>query len=202
MSDPNISLFAAMADAFAELEPVAKDAANPHFRSRYASLAAVTEAVRPPLSKHGLFFIQETADSEKGVTVETVIGHRGGGRMACGKLFVPATKQDAQGYGSALTYARRYSLMTALGIPAEDDDGNAAVASHRRAPANDSNGKISDAQKDELIALIAAANASTDAFLDYLGIARLDHLPASRFGDAKAALDQKIKQNGREAARG
>jgi hypothetical protein len=52
--------------------------------------------------------------------------------MSCGRLHVPASKQDAQGYGSALTYARRYSLMAACGIAPEDDDGNAAS---RRAPA-------------------------------------------------------------------
>ena len=51
--------------------------------------------------------------------------------MSFGKLFVPANKQDAQGYGSALTYARRYSLQTAFGVAPEDDDGNAAAASSR-----------------------------------------------------------------------
>jgi hypothetical protein len=60
--------------------------------------------------------------------VETIIHHSSGESMACGPLFVPASKQDAQGFGSAMTYARRYSLMAAFGVPAEDDDGNAAVA--------------------------------------------------------------------------
>jgi hypothetical protein len=58
--------------------------------------------------------------------VETVFVHESGEMMECGKLHVPASKQDAQGYGSALTYARRYSLMAAAGIAPEDDDGNAA----------------------------------------------------------------------------
>jgi hypothetical protein len=63
------------------------------------------------------------------VCIETVIHHASGESLACGPLFVPASKQDAQGFGSAMTYARRYSLMAAFGVPAEDDDANAAVAS-------------------------------------------------------------------------
>jgi len=60
------------------------------------------------------------------VTVETVFIHESGESIECGKLHVPAAKQDPQGYGSALTYARRYSLMAACGIAPEDDDGNSA----------------------------------------------------------------------------
>jgi hypothetical protein len=63
--------------------------------------------------------------------VETVFVHESGEMLECGKLHVPAAKQDPQGYGSALTYARRYSLMAACGIAPEDDDGNAAS---RQAP--------------------------------------------------------------------
>jgi hypothetical protein len=60
--------------------------------------------------------------------------HESGEELSFGKLFVPCTKQDAQGYGSAITYARRYQLQTALGIAPEDDDGNAASASAPRTP--------------------------------------------------------------------
>jgi hypothetical protein len=58
--------------------------------------------------------------------VETVFVHESGETLECGILHVPAAKQDPQGYGSALTYARRYSLMAAAGIAPEDDDGNSA----------------------------------------------------------------------------
>jgi hypothetical protein len=61
------------------------------------------------------------------VIVETIFIHSSGEQISSGKLHVPATKHDAQGYGSALTYARRYSLMTACGIAPEDDDGNSAA---------------------------------------------------------------------------
>ena len=70
--------------------------------------------------------IQRTSEDSTGVTVETVFIHESGEMLECGKLHVPAAKQDPQGYGSALTYARRYSLMAACGIAPEDDDGNSA----------------------------------------------------------------------------
>lgn len=125
-------LYAAMAKAFPEIEGASKDKNNPHFKSKYADLGAVVEAIKPALTRHGLFFVQQTHEQEGGVCVETVVCHSSGESMPLGKLFVPASKQDAQGYGSALTYARRYSLMTAFGVCPEDDDGNAASK-----PAND-----------------------------------------------------------------
>lgn len=109
--------------------PALKSSTNPHFRSRYADLSACVEAVIDSLHENGLAVCQLTHPSETGVCVETVLIHESGDQMTFGKLHVPASKQDAQGYGSALTYARRYSLMAAMGIAPEDDDGNAAAAS-------------------------------------------------------------------------
>ena len=106
--------------------PALKTSTNPHFKSRYADLAACVEAVVDALNTNGIFLNQQTSESEGGVIVETVFIHESGETLSCGKLHVPAAKQDPQGYGSALTYARRYSLMAACGIAPEDDDGNAA----------------------------------------------------------------------------
>jgi hypothetical protein len=131
------ALFTAMAKAFPEMEAATKDKVNPAFKSKYADLGSVIEAIKPALSKHGLFFAQITHEQTGGVCIETIVCHTEGEQMTFGKLFVPAMKQDAQGYGSALTYARRYSLMSAFGIPAEDDDGNAAAKSKARQAAND-----------------------------------------------------------------
>ena len=96
-------------------------------RSRYADLSACVEAVIDSLNNAGIALIQQTHECDSGVMVETVFVHESGETMSCGKLHVPASKNDAQGYGSALTYARRYSLMAACGIAPEDDDGNAAT---------------------------------------------------------------------------
>jgi hypothetical protein len=122
-------LSAAMALAFAKIEGAIKGKTNPAFGRKYADLAAVVDAIKPALSEHGLWFRQISHPADGGVCVETVIHHASGESLACGPLFLPASKQDAQGFGSAMTYARRYSLMAAFGVPAEDDDGNGAVQS-------------------------------------------------------------------------
>lgn len=106
--------------------PALKDKTNPAFRSRYADLGACLEAVDDALLENGIAVYQETFMDDTGVTVETVFLHESGESIRSGRLHVPAAKQDPQGYGSALTYARRYSLMAACGIAPEDDDGNAA----------------------------------------------------------------------------
>lgn len=107
--------------------PVLKASTNPAFKSKYAKLEDCLEAVDGPCLDAGIAMYQETSEDATGVTVETVFLHESGEVLRCGKLHVPASKQDPQGYGSALTYARRYSLLAACGIAAEDDDGNAAA---------------------------------------------------------------------------
>lgn len=106
--------------------PALKSSTNPHFKSRYADLSACVEAVVDALNNNGIGLIQRCYDNPTGVMVETVFVHESGEVMECGILQVPASKQDPQGYGSALTYARRYSLMAACGMAPEDDDGNSA----------------------------------------------------------------------------
>jgi hypothetical protein len=123
---------AAFIKAKRAFSPALKDKTNPAFRSKYADLGACLEAVNEALLENGIAVYQETHDAESGVTVETILLHESGESLRCGKLHVPAAKQDPQGYGSALTYARRYSLMTACGIAPEDDDGNAGTDAKRR----------------------------------------------------------------------
>ena len=117
---------AALVKAQREFGPALKSSSNPHFKSRYADLAACVEAVVDALNNNGIALTQRVSPSDNGVIVETVFIHESGEVINCGQLHVPATKHDAQGYGSAPTYARRYSLMAACGIAPEDDDGNAA----------------------------------------------------------------------------
>lgn len=117
----------AMVKAQKEFGPALKTNTNPAFRSKYADLSACVEAVVDALNNNGIALLQQTHECDNGVIVETVFLHESGETLTSGKLHVPATKQDAQGYGSALTYARRYSLMAACGIAPEDDDGNAAA---------------------------------------------------------------------------
>jgi hypothetical protein len=119
--------------------PALKTSTNPAFRSKYASLENCIEAVIDSLNDNGIMLMQPTHLCEDGVIIETVFLHESGEQISAGRLHVPATKHDAQGYGSALSYARRYSLLAACGIATEDDDGNNAskpkAAPVKQAPA-------------------------------------------------------------------
>ena len=106
--------------------PALKKADNPYFGSKYADLAACIEAVIDSLNANGIALIQHTSEHDKGVVVSTVFLHESGEIYEAGAIFVPSAQNTAQAFGSALTYARRYSLMAACGIAPEDDDGNAA----------------------------------------------------------------------------
>lgn len=117
----------ALAKAQGEFEGALKDTANPFFKSKYADLASCVAAIKPHIAKHGLSYIQISHDADKQVGIETIILHQSGEWLSSGVVRVPVSKEDAQGYGSAMTYARRYSLSSAFGIAPEDDDGNAAA---------------------------------------------------------------------------
>jgi hypothetical protein len=108
--------------------PALKTSTNPHFKSKYADLAACVEAVIDALNDNGIALVQQSHHCEDGVIVETLFIHESGEVISGGKFHVVASKQDPQGYGSAMTYARRYSLQAACGIAPEDDDGNRSVA--------------------------------------------------------------------------
>ena len=120
------NIYSAFVKAQRGFAPALKTSTNPHFKSKYADLAACVEAVIDSLNANGIGLVQRTHQDDTGVTIETVFLHESGESMSGGTLHVPAPKQDPQGYGSALSYARRYSLMAACGIAPEDDDGNAA----------------------------------------------------------------------------
>jgi hypothetical protein len=144
--------------------PALKDKTNPAFRSKYADLGACIDAVEDALLANGIAFFQETSEDASGVTVETVFLHESGESLRCGKLHVPAAKQDPQGYGSALTYARRYSLTAACGIAPEDDDGNAASKSPSRPHAVAAGGSTISAPKLAYEALTLDWRAWVDAW--------------------------------------
>lgn len=120
-------LAAALSKAQGQIKGALKDSANPFFKSKYADLSSVVEAIRAPLSQHGLSYVQVAHDADNSAKIETVILHSSGEWLSCGPVSVPVSKADAQGFGSAMTYARRYSLSAAFGVAPEDDDGNAAA---------------------------------------------------------------------------
>lgn len=130
MNDVVIDIYKAFGLAQAEFPSPKKDSVNPHFRSRYADLASVVDAIREPLAKHGLFFRQEASVQDHSVTVTTDVCNHYGSCIRFGSVTIPVSRADAHAIGSALTYARRYGLLM-LGLTPEDDDGNEAVGARQ-----------------------------------------------------------------------
>ena len=147
-------LFTALAKAQGEIENASKNAANPHFRSKYADLAEVLNTIRPVFAANGLSISQFPHFDGSLASVTTMLGHAGGGYITFTTSCVPA-KSDAQGIGSATTYCRRYGAAAVAGIAQEDDDGNAA--SHDAKPA-----AISEDAKARAGGYRAAIEAATD----------------------------------------
>lgn len=128
MSENINELATALAKAQGEMKNAGKNSDNPFFKSKYADLAEILNAVREPLSKYGLS-ISQLYDGmgvpDKTITVTTLLMHSSGQYIGNTANY-PVAKADIQGVGSAITYARRYSLAAILGLSQEDDDGNAA----------------------------------------------------------------------------
>ena len=126
-------IYHALAAAQMEMGPALKDSTNPAFKSKYADLASVMAACLPALNKHGICVLQPICDEDGKRYVKTILAHETGDQVEC-RVELIVGKNDMQGYGSAVTYARRYGLMAMAGIAPEDDDGNAAA---RAAPVVD-----------------------------------------------------------------
>ncbi len=118
----------ALVAAQLQMSRAIKDSNNPHFRSKYADLGNVMDACLPALNANGIAVYQPTIDVDGERFVETVLIHTSGDELRC-RVPLIVSKNDMQGYGSAVTYARRYGLMTMAGVAPEDDDGNAAAKS-------------------------------------------------------------------------
>ncbi len=128
---------AALAKAQGAMAPAAKDSENPHFKSKYADLASIWDAIRKPLTDNGLSILQNVITVEKGIAVETQINHSSGEWFRLDQCIIPVDRNSAQGVGSAVTYGKRYSLSAAVGVACDlDDDGNAATDAPPKQQAN------------------------------------------------------------------
>ena len=115
----------ALIKAQSEMEHVKKDSTNPHFKNRYASLEAVIDATSKVFQANGFAVMQPCGRDELGVYVETKLLHSTGEAFSS-KVYLVLDKQNMQGLGSAITYARRYGLLGMACLAPEDDDGNDA----------------------------------------------------------------------------
>jgi len=127
------TLINALVKAQQEIDHVVQDAKNPFFKSNYASLKETFDSVKEPLNKHGIYVQQESHECDTGACIETIFyGH--GGRISSGRVRIPAAKNDPQAYGSALSYAKRYSLLMACGVATKEEDDDAEAAMQRNKP--------------------------------------------------------------------
>ena len=123
------NLAAALLKAQKDMGTALKDATNPYFKSSYADLKAVIEAIKEPLNNNGVSFLQAVNGAGEGnPVVETMLLHESG-QFLCKRTPVFCAKpNDPQAFGSGVTYSKRYALQAFLGLPTEDDDGNAGTA--------------------------------------------------------------------------
>lgn len=177
----------ALSAAQAVMAGARKDSENPHFRSRYADLASVWEACREALTSHGLSVVQatDTSDRQEVVVITTLL--HASGEWISSTIAVPVQKNDAQGYLSALTYARRGALAAMVGVAPEDDDGNAAS---RAAPS-----LITAEQVAHLHELLEASGAHRARFLKHFKAQRLDQILQQDYPNAVSALKAKMESS-------
>ena len=178
-----------------------KTSTNPHFKSRYADLSACVEAVIDSLHKNGFALLQKTHECETGVAIETILMHESGEQISGGILRVPASKLDPQGYGSALTYARRYSLMAVCGIAPEDDDGNAASKPKKpmQIPANTAGQDYLEKCNEQERALILDYAMEIEGADDQGAFETYTRAKAELDTDQQAALWSKVNSQKRSA---
>lgn len=205
------SMIGALAKALASVEGAQRNAENPHFKSSYADMASVIAAIRP-VAEHGIWYRQVPKRDPDGVVIETFYIHESGDEMSAGETFMPVNKRDPQGFGSASTYCRRYSLQTAFGIASEDDDAEAAMRGAGRRdgggrPRNnqqqqqqdnhrggrDSEG-MPDAAWSKLASLLQATNTAPAVLCEHYRVKDLRKLGEQQYVEAIDRLEQRLAE--------
>ena len=184
-----------------EFGPALKTSTNPAFRSKYADLSACIEAVIDALHNNGFALTQRTeiASQPDHVHVETTLIHESGEVLSLGILELPVTKKDAHGFGSALTYARRYSLLSSMGVAPEDDDGNASIKEKAAPKHSPTHGAFENLPKDRQSVVMDVATAIVDRMNADDEIGAYDEYTGITDADEKIALWSKLDSKVRSA---
>jgi hypothetical protein len=175
-----------------------RDKINPHFKSAYLSLEKLLAEVLPVLNTAGLAVTQwptfVEADGVLHPALQTVLVHGESGEQISGTMLLLAGKQDPQGQGSAITYAKRYALMSLCGLSAdEDDDGNKASATRRPKAAAKDPAAISSAQRTRLFAVAREKKLPTDKVREIIGrvagVESSDDIPKAKYDAVIAEIE-------------
>jgi hypothetical protein len=188
-------LFTALAKAQGDYPIIGSNRENPYFKSNYTDLDAILRAIRPALTKYGLSFTQQIRITHDGATIlHTILGHASGQWMESRNRIIPA-KNDAQTYGSTLTYQKRYAAMALLGVTCshdrQDDDAEVAMSSARDIvakgpsikynPKEQSSEVVTKEQLEELEYELQEYPDLAEMILDKLQLQSLADMPKSKY---------------------
>jgi len=197
MSESIQELAAAFAKAQAKVQNAVRDTWNPEVDNAYPSLAAIWAACREALTKHHLSVVQFPGECWDDRTTMTTMLMHASGQWLRQCMIIPISRSDEQGYGAAVTYARRCALAAVIGICPEKE-GRTAVwqGGHRQAPPslNVPRGKIGENELAALLALAGEVGVHIPDLCEYLGVAALEDLPANQCLAAMHALEQRRAQ--------
>ena len=187
------SFSSALVKALGEMQNATLNKENPHFRSKYADLAAIRQVTLPILTQNNLAITQYTKVRDGSLVLVTRLMHSGG-EFIEGEYLLPASVDKPQAMGSALTYARRYGWSAMCGITAdEDDDANLAQEAGSKPKGNDPR-VITEDQATVINDLIKEVDANKDAFLKYFNVQFVSEIPANQYQQAVSALEKKRKK--------
>lgn len=175
-------LATALSKAQGQMGGAIKGADNPFFKSKYADLGSVIAAVKEPMAENGLSYVQFPFALEGTVGVTTRLMHSSGQFMES-SFAIPAPKNDPHTYGSLVTYCRRFSLQSILGIPSEDDDGNAVTQAAKSV--------ITPEQVHSVKAMLELTESDEGKFLKAYDIKSLEQMTADQFKHAIPLLEKK-----------
>jgi hypothetical protein len=172
----------------AEVSKISKDASNPFFKNKYSTLDTIIDEIRPILQKNGLNIMQMPQSKDGEVALTTLLLHDSGEYIESPVLLMKAVKNDPQGIGSCITYARRYSLASFLSLnTGEDDDGNKATHNSNPVKSN----KIDDIKIQSIKKLIADKGSEESKLLEYFKIKAFTEMTELQFTKAVELLNKK-----------
>jgi hypothetical protein len=184
-SESIIEISKALHSAQAEMGGAKKDTANTFFKSKYADLTSVMVAIKQPFADNGLSFVQCPLMNDQGVGVVTRIMHTSG-EWVESELILPLVKLDPQAAGSAISYAKRYSLQSMAGVPSTDDDAEFAMQRQKQ-PAK----LVGDEDHKRIASLIASTGANAEKFNAAFGVNNASELTEAQAVKAIAMLEKK-----------
>lgn len=189
-SSPDIAeLIKALAKVQAEIEGAKKDSTNPFFKSKYADLASTWAACKDGLTKNGCAVIQTVDTIGEKIVLITTLAHSSGQWMR-GYMPVIMVKQDPQAMGSAIMYARRYSLAAIVGVCPVDDDAEAAMADARKPKET----PITPEQVFEIEKMLRGRDTIKKDLLEWAGVKTLTDIPATKYNGAVKAIQNRIEK--------